>query len=152
MFRIIAHPASVYKPFLLPPAKRANPIAETNIFCYTDAKSTGKDAVFTKRIEYGKIVRDRIPEIIEKNGQRAVCRIPDKKEIIRGLEVKLTEELSEYLEDHSLEEMADLLEVMHGILHHRGVSWDELEKIRLEKQKKRGGFERGIYLEATEES
>ena len=103
------------------------------------------------RTEHHKIVRDKIPEIIENNGQRAVCRIPEKEEIIRGLETKLTEELSEYLADHSLEEMADLLEVMHGIHFHRGVSWDELESIRLAKKEKRGGFEQGIYLTATEE-
>lgn len=102
------------------------------------------------RTEFGKIVRDRIPEIIEQNGSRAVTRIPEKEEIIEGLEVKLTEELTEYLEDHSLEEMADLLEVMHGILHHRGVSWEVLERIRLEKKEKRGGFEQGIWLIATE--
>lgn len=104
-----------------------------------------------KRTEHNKIVRDKIPAIIEQNNQRAVCRIPEKEVIIRGLETKLTEELSEYLEDHSLEEMADLLEVMHGLLHHRGVSWDELERIRLEKREKRGGFEQGIWLESTEE-
>ena len=103
------------------------------------------------RIDYNKIVRDRIPEIIEQNGRRALRRTASTEEIICGLENKLTEELSEYLEDHSLEEMADLLEVMHGILHHRGVSWDELERIRLEKRQKRGGFEQGIYLIATEE-
>jgi len=102
------------------------------------------------RTEFGKIVRDRIPEIIEKSGSRAVARIPGKEEIIEGLEQKLTEELAEYLEDHSLGEMADLLEVMHGILHHRGVSWEELERIRLEKKEKRGGFEQGIWLIATE--
>lgn len=103
------------------------------------------------RTEHQKIVRDRIPEIIEQNGGRAVCRIPEKEEIIRGLEKKLTEELNEYLADHSLDEMADLLEVMHGILHHRGVSWEELERIRLEKKEKRGGFEQGIWLESVEQ-
>lgn len=103
-----------------------------------------------KRTEHSKIVRDKIPAIIRQNGLRAICRVPEQEEIVKGLEAKLSEELNEYLADHSLEEMADLLEVMHGILHHRGVSWDELEKIRLEKRKKRGGFEQGIYLEATE--
>ncbi len=103
-----------------------------------------------KRTEFGKIVRDRIPEIIEQGGSRAVTRIPGKEELIEGLEQKLTEELTEYLADHSLGEMADLLEVMHGILHHRGVSWEELERIRLEKKEKRGGFEQGIWLIATE--
>ena len=105
-----------------------------------------------KRTEHNKIVRDQIPEIIEKNGQRALCRAAEKEEIIRGLEAKLTEELAEYLEDHSLEEMADLLEVIHGLLYHRGISWEELERIRLEKRQKRGGFEQGIWLEATEEA
>ncbi len=103
------------------------------------------------RTEYNKIVRDRIPEIIENSGKRAVCHIPEEREIIEGLEAKLREELNEYLADHSLEEMADLLEVMRGILYHRGVSWEDLERIRLKKYEKRGGFERGIYLEATEE-
>ena len=104
-----------------------------------------------KQTQYHKIVRDRIPEIIEANGQSALCRIPEKDEILLGLDQKLSEELHEYLADHSLEEMADLLEVMHGILYHRGVSWDELDRIRLEKKEKRGGFEQGIYLETTGE-
>ena len=102
------------------------------------------------RTEHNKIVRDRIPEIIEENGQRAICRTVKPAEAVRGLEEKLKEELNEYLADHSLAEMADLLEVMHGILHHRGIAWDELERIRLEKRAARGGFEQGIYLVAAE--
>lgn len=105
-----------------------------------------------KRTEHQKIVRDKIPEIIESTGQKAVCHIPEREIILAGLDKKLTEELSEYLQDHSLEEMADLLEVMHGILHHRGVSWEELERIRLDKRMKRGGFEEGVWLEAVESS
>ena len=103
-----------------------------------------------RRIEYRKIVRDRIPEIIEASGKMPVWREVGPEKAICGLEDKLKEELSEYLSDHSLEEMADLLEVMHGILYHRGVSWDELEKIRLRKREERGGFEGRIFLEATE--
>lgn len=103
-----------------------------------------------KRTEYNKIVRDRIPEIIERSGSRALWHAAGPEETVKGLEAKLTEELSEYLADHSLEELADLLEVMHGILHHRGVSWEELEAIRIKKREERGGFERGIRLEATE--
>jgi len=102
------------------------------------------------RTEYRKIVRDRIPEIIEGNGQRALIYCLSPEESVAALEKKLTEELTEYLQDHSLEEMADLLEVMHGILFHRGIGWEELERIRLEKRAARGGFEQGIFLEATE--
>lgn len=103
------------------------------------------------RTEYGKMVRDRIPEIIEGQGRRAVARRVGPEEAVRGLEIKLTEELNEYLEDHSLEELADLIEVVHGILHHRGIGWAELERVRLEKKSARGGFEKGIWLEAAED-
>ncbi len=104
-----------------------------------------------KRVEHWKIVRDRIPEIIEKNGGRAICRVVCPEEAVKGLEKKLSEELTEYLEEKSVEELADLLEVMHGLLLHRGISWDELERIRLQKREERGGFEQGICLEAVEE-
>lgn len=103
-----------------------------------------------KRTEHRKIVRDRIPEIIERSGQRPICRKTGSVEAVVGLEKKLEEELAEYLQDHSLEEMADLLEVMHGILHHRGIPWEELEAVRRKKLAERGGFETGIYLEAVE--
>lgn len=103
------------------------------------------------RKEYDKIVRDRIPEIIEASGRRAEIEFVSKERAIAGLEAKLTEELDEYFADHSLEEMADLLEVMRGILHHRGISWDELENVRQKKYAQRGGFEEGIRLLSVEE-
>ena len=103
-----------------------------------------------KRIVYGKIVRDGIPEIMARGGNRAIVRQLDARETVEKLEDKLTEELQEYLQDHSLEELADLLEVMHGLVHHRGIEWRELEEIRLRKRAERGGFEAGIYLEAAE--
>ena len=96
------------------------------------------------------LLRWVIPEIIERSGSRALWHAAGPEETVKGLEDKLTEELSEYLADHSLEELADLLEVMHGIIYHRGASWEELEAIRLKKREERGGFERGIRLEATE--
>ena len=95
----------------------------------------------------GKIVRDNIPEIMRRAGQQPSVRMLDARGAAEKLEDKLNEELSEYLADHSLEELADLLEVMHGLLYHRGVEWEELEKIRLKKRAERGGFEAGVYLE-----
>ena len=99
----------------------------------------------------GKVVRDRIPEIIEQSGKTPEICLLDREDAVKGLEEKLSEELREYLADHSLEEMADLLEVMHGILYHRGISWDELEQVRLRKREERGGFEKGIFLAAPQE-
>lgn len=96
--------------------------------------------------QYNKVVRDRIPEIIRADGKDVKYDIVSKEEAITGLEAKLLEELREYTENRELEEMADILEVMHGILYLRGIDWDELEQIRLKKRKERGGFEQCIRL------
>ena len=93
-----------------------------------------------------KVVRDRIPEIINQAGKKPVIEVVSNEMAIRGLEEKLYEELEEYMADHSLEEMADLLEVMHGILYLKGIPWDDLEAIRVKKREERGGFEQRILL------
>ncbi len=97
-----------------------------------------------------KIVRDKIPEIINASGKTPVFRIVTNEEAISGLEQKLQEELDEYLADQSLEEMADILEVMHGILFQRGIPWERLEAVRLKKLQDRGGFLDRILLEKVE--
>lgn len=99
-----------------------------------------------KRISYEKIVRDKIPELIQEAGKQAVVLSKSKEEIILGLGRKLLEEANEYNADPSLEELADVLEVIHGILYHRGIAWDELEAARLTKCSVRGGFEKGLFL------
>ena len=93
-----------------------------------------------------KIVRDLIPDIISASGRTPVYDVVPTEEAIKGLEDKLSEELNEYLADHSLEELADLLEVMHGILYHKGISWEQLEQVRLQKREERGGFEQRLFL------
>lgn len=98
---------------------------------------------------YDKIVRDRIDEIVQKSGGRAVCEIAGNVGAIAGLEAKLSEELNEYLSDHSIAELADLLEVMRGICHHRGIPWEDVEAARQRKYAERGGFERGLVLKET---
>ena len=98
------------------------------------------------RKEYCKIVRDRIPEMIENSGKRAEYEQVSCEEAVSGLEEKLMEETREYLESRELEEMADILEVMRGILFLRGTSMDEVEEIRIRKKAERGGFEKRIRL------
>ena len=98
-----------------------------------------------------KIVRDRIPEIILDSGKQPIYSIVSIDEAIEGLEAKFTEELDEYMADHSLEEMADILEVMHGILFLKGINWDTLEEIRQKKRAERGGFEGCVFLEDIKE-
>lgn len=97
-------------------------------------------------IRYSKLVRDHIPEIIEASGRRCVCSTLSDEEYLAKLDEKLNEELAEYQESKSLEELADLLEVMRAVAAARSSSMDEVESIRRDKAAKRGGFEKKILL------
>ncbi len=100
-------------------------------------------------ITYNKLVRDKIPQIIEKSGKIAVVETLDNEEYKRLLDVKLNEELQEYLSDDSddsIEELADLVEVVYAILKYKGIDIDEFEAIRLKKAAERGAFEKRLFL------
>lgn len=96
---------------------------------------------------HNKLVRDKIPEIIEKAGKTPVTHILSEEEYMTELDKKLNEECAEYQADRSIEELADMLEVMYAIAEARGWSVSELEAVRREKAEKRGAFERRIFLE-----
>ncbi len=97
-------------------------------------------------IHYDKLVRDRIPEVIRKAGKQPITDTLSSEAMAAALDRKLQEEVQEYLESGSVEEMADVLEVLHGIAFHKGISWDEVESARVHKHDERGGFEKGIRL------
>lgn len=99
-----------------------------------------------KRTVHNKLVRDRIPEIIEASGRTCVAvTLPDDA-YIRALDAKLNEELAEYQQSQSLEELADLLEVMGAVVKARGYTWDDLTRVRKEKRVVRGAFDKRIFL------
>lgn len=95
---------------------------------------------------YCKIVRDRIPEIIERSGKRARFEYATPERTLAGLTEKLVEEAEEFRESGSIEELADVCEVIHGILRLRGLSVRALEETRLKKRAERGGFLLGVRL------
>lgn len=99
-----------------------------------------------KTITYNKLVRDRIPEIIEASDKTCVTEVLSDEEYLKMIDAKLDEELAEYHKDQNIEELADLLEVIRAAAIARGCSVEELEKIRAEKAVKRGGFEKKILL------
>ena len=103
------------------------------------------------KITYNKLVRDLIPEIIEADGKSCTTRILSDEEYIQYVDAKLDEELAEYHKDGSIEELADLLEVIRAAAVARGSSIDEVEAIRARKAEKRGGFEKRIFLIEVEE-
>ena len=100
---------------------------------------------------YNKLVRDKIPAIIEVNGEKPVTRILDTDEYMSELNTKLQEEVNEYFADGSIEELADVVEVIYGLLDAKGVSIEEFEKIRIGKVEKRGAFKDRIFLEKVDE-
>ena len=99
-----------------------------------------------KEIIYDKLVRDKIPKIIEKSGKHCKIEILSDEKYLEMIDKKLNEELAEYHEDQNIEELADLLEVIYAATKARGYSIEELEKVRVEKVEKRGGFDKKILL------
>jgi len=102
-------------------------------------------------IVYYKLVRDKIPEIIENAGKTCIIETLDDKQYITMLEEKLNEELVEYQTDKSIEEMADLYEVMLATIKARGWSLAQLEQVRAEKAESRGKFDKKILLKEVSE-
>ena len=96
--------------------------------------------------QYHKLVRDRIPEIIEKTGKTCRTEILTDEAYLALLDEKLGEELAEYQESKSLEELADLLEVMEAVVTARGYTWEQLQAVKTEKKAARGGFEEKLLL------
>ncbi len=96
---------------------------------------------------YKKLVRDKIPQIIEEDVKECEVRIASKEEQYELLLKKLHEEVNEFIEDKNLEELADVMEVVFGLARYLGYSEEELMRKREEKRKERGGFLDGIVLE-----
>ena len=102
-------------------------------------------------IGYHKLVRDRIPEIIESTGKSCKTEILSDEEYLKMVDAKLDEELSEYHQDQNIEELADLLEVIRAAAVARGYTLEDLEHVRAEKAAKRGTFEKKILLTEVQE-
>ena len=97
-------------------------------------------------MKYNKLVRDRIPEIIEASGKSCVTEILSDKAYLRLVDAKLDEELAEYHSDQNIEELADLLEVIYSAAMARGYTLEQLESVRAAKAEKRGAFANKILL------
>ncbi|WP_053363446.1 nucleoside triphosphate pyrophosphohydrolase [Bacillus sp. FJAT-27251] len=104
---------------------------------------------------YNKLVRDLIPEVIEKTGKNFSTRILSNEEYITELKKKAFEELNEYVEteskEDSVEELADLLEILHALAEYHGSSIEEVEEVRKKKVEKRGGFKEKVFLIEVED-
>ena len=95
---------------------------------------------------YQKLVRDRIPEIIAAAGETPVTRVLEPDEYLRELVRKLAEETAEFAAGHSVEELADVLEVVEAIRSAIGIDAAALEAVRRRKAASNGRFEGRVYL------
>ncbi len=102
-------------------------------------------------MEYHKLVRDNIPDIIKNNGEIPIIRILDDEEYYKCLLLKDSEELKEVknakTKEEVKEELADKLEVLSHIAYYHGFTLEEIMTEANKKKAKRGGFSKKIFLE-----
>ena len=104
------------------------------------------------RYTYNKLVRDKIPENIDSEpGRKSKFRILDNAEYLTELNKKVLEEANEFIEENSIEELGDLMEVLNAIIKLKGYNMEEIHKIMKEKEAKKGAFNNKIYLEYVDE-
>lgn len=96
--------------------------------------------------KYNKAIRDKIPEIIQKDGYTCNIETLSNEKFLVEIEKKLSEEVAEFQENKNPEELADILEVIYRIAKLRGISKEELEEIRIKKVEKRGAFDKNLFL------
>ncbi|MFW6016881.1 MAG: nucleoside triphosphate pyrophosphohydrolase [bacterium] len=104
-----------------------------------------------KELKYDKLVRDNIPQIIEDAGKEYAIHTADDQEYLSKLYAKVLEELQEFKENPSAEEMADIFEVLDGLISFYDIDNLDIKSIKKEKREKRGGFKDRIILETVKE-
>ncbi|MBQ0139393.1 MAG: nucleoside triphosphate pyrophosphohydrolase [Kurthia sp.] len=99
---------------------------------------------------YNKLVRDRILEVLEREKLTYSSKILNPSEFAKSVQKKLYEEVKEFEQANSREEitgeLADILELVYAAAEMNQISLEELESVRLDKKIKRGGFEKRIFL------
>ena len=99
---------------------------------------------------YNKLIRDNMQKLIEDDCKEATfCKVLGKKKT-EALMKKLFEEVEEFIDSGHISELADIVEVIHGLAEDMGKTFEEVEKIRIAKKEKRGGFSEGLFLKEIE--
>jgi len=100
-----------------------------------------------EEILYDKLIRDKIPEIIENAGKEYEIHKADQEEYIEKLLLKVEEELTEFKEEPSIAEMADLFEVLDAVIDYYNFEREEIKEYQENKRKERGGFKKKLILD-----
>lgn len=111
------------------------------------------EKILMERKTFNKLVRDKIPEMLDKNRGETETEILNNEKYIECLYAKLKEECEEVItadsKENLAEELADLLEVMGAIAKTNNIDFAEVEKIKTIKKEKRGGFDCKIFLKSS---
>jgi len=100
-------------------------------------------------MKYNKLVRDKIPEIIKKKGEKVISHIATDSEYWHKLKEKFLEEFEEFKKDENIEEFADLMEVANAIADYKGFDKTDIEKVKKKKVEEKGKFEDRIVLDES---
>ena len=104
------------------------------------------------RYKYNKLVRDKIPEEINSEpGRKCKYRILNDTEYLKELNKKVLEEANEFIEENSIEELGDLMEVINAIMKLKGYNMEDIERVMKAKEEKKGAFNKKIFLEYVDE-
>lgn len=102
---------------------------------------------------YNKLVRDKIPEIILKQGKTVAFHALEGNKLKKALEEKLIEETQELInaqtEEEIIEEIVDVTEVLYALQEAYGISYSKVADAFHEKNREKGGFKKGYFLESV---
>lgn len=99
-----------------------------------------------KKLLYHKLVRDRIPEIIEESGKSYSVRQVREEELTRYALKKLREEVQEFVENPCAEEAADVREIFEFICEREGIKESVIRSQQISKRVTKGSFGMGFVL------
>lgn len=102
-----------------------------------------------KRYYHQKLIRDKIPEIIKAAGDEGKIKILPVKDFEKELKKKLVEEAKEVTnasKEKITNELADVLELTKSIADHYKIKFSQVQRLQIEKRKKRGGFKKKLFL------
>lgn len=106
------------------------------------------------RFKVDKLIRDKLPEIMQSEGTKAVIKVMENDEYIQRLKDKLFEESTEVSlacnDAETIAELADLLEVIMALAKANNIDFEKVELARLEKRAQKGGFDAKIYAAFVE--
>ena len=102
-----------------------------------------------EKFYHKKLIRDKIPEVIEANNGKYELRVMEEEEFKQELKKKLIEEVKEVIEAEKSElgeELADVLELVKSIGENEDISFELIEEKQKQKREKRGGFKKKLFL------